>query len=100
MALRMHPSPTVHVGNWLKTEIVERAGVNVTTLAQHSGVSRQALSTLLNGNASLSADMAMRFEKAFGVRADTLLRMQTAYELAQAREHEGDIKVRKFANAA
>jgi len=47
---------------------------------------------LLNGNANLSADMAIRFEKAFGIKADTLLRMQTAYELAQAREHEQDIK--------
>jgi len=100
MALRMHPSLTVHVGDWLKTEIVEPAGVNVTALAQHFGVSLQALSTLLNGNASLSADMAIRFEKACGVRADTLLRMQTSYELAQAREHESDIKVRKFAKAA
>jgi len=100
MALRMHPSLTVHVGDWLKTEIVEPVGVSVTALAEHFGVSRQALSTLLNGNAKLSADMAIRFEKAFGVKADTLLRMQTAYDLAQTREHEGDIKVQKFAKAA
>ena len=60
MALRMHPSLTVHVGDWLKTEIVEPAGVSVTALAEHFGVSRQALSTLLNGNANLSADMAIR----------------------------------------
>ncbi|BAK65731.1 putative plasmid maintenance system antidote protein [Sphingobium sp. SYK-6] len=58
------------------------------------------MSTLLNGNANLSADMAIRFEKAFGIKADTLLRMQTAYELAQAREHEQDIKVEKLAKAA
>ena len=44
--------------------------------------------------------MAIRFEKAFGIRADTLLRMQTAYDLAQAREHESDIRVQKFAKAA
>ena len=87
-------------GDWLKSEIVEPACVSVTDLSAHFGVSRQALSTLLNGNASLSADMAIRFEKAFGVRADTLLRMQTAYELAQARAHEDDIKVGKFAEAA
>ena len=49
--------------------------------------------------ADLAADMAIRFEKAFGVKADTLLRMQTTYELAQAREHEGEIKVGKFAKA-
>jgi addiction module HigA family antidote len=100
MALKMHPSLAVHAGEWLKTVIVEPAGISVTALAGHFGVSRQALSTLLNGNASLSADMAIRFEKAFGVKADTLLRMQTAYELAQARLHEGEIKVERFANAA
>jgi addiction module HigA family antidote len=96
----MHPSLTVHVGEWLKSEIVEPANVSVTVLADHFGVSRQALCTLLNGRASLSADMAIRFEMAFGVRADTLLRMQTAYDLAQAREHQDEIRVERFANAA
>lgn len=100
MALKMHPSLAVHVGDWLRTEIVGPAGVSVTALAGHFGVSRQALSTLLNGNASLSADMAIRFEKAFGVKADTLLRMQTTYELAQARSHEDQIKVERFAKVA
>jgi antitoxin HigA-1 len=100
MALKMHPSLAVHVGDWLKTEVVEPAGLSVTALSAHFGVSRQALSTLLNGHASLSADMAIRFEKAFGVKADTLLRMQTTYELAQARKHEGEIKVGKLAKAA
>ena len=100
MALKMHPSLAVHVGGWLKTEIADPAGVSVKALASHFGVSRQALSNLLNGHANLSADMAIRFEKAFGVKADTLLRMQTTYELAQARAHEGDIKVEKFAKAA
>lgn len=96
MALEMHLSLTVHVGDWLKTEIVEPASISVKDLADHFGVSRQALSTLLNGNAGLSADMAIRFEKAFGVKADTLLRMQTNYELAQARLREGDIQVGKL----
>jgi len=95
MALRMHPSLAVHVGDWLKTEIVEPVGMNVTALATHLGVSRQALSNLLNGNAGLSAEMAIRFEKAFGVKADTLLRMQSNYELAQVRAHEDDIKVER-----
>jgi antitoxin HigA-1 len=100
MALKMHPSLAVHVGDWLKSEIVDPAGVSVTALAAHMGVSRQALSTLLNGHASLSADMAIRFEKAFGISADTLLRMQTAHDLAQARQREAEIKVGKFALAA
>ena len=100
MALKMHPSLAVHAGDWLKTEIVDPAGVSVKALADHFGVSRQAMSNLLNGNANLSADMAIRFEKAFGIKADTLLRMHTAYELARARAHEADIKVKRFAKAA
>jgi antitoxin HigA-1 len=100
MALRMHPSLAVHVGDWLKSEIVEPVGISVTALAEHFGVSRQALSNLLNGSASLSADMAIRFEKAFGIKADTLLRMQTSYELAQARLREREIKVVRLAQAA
>ena len=100
MALRMHPSLAVHIGDWLKSEIVGPAGVSVTALAGHFGVSRQALSNLLNGSAGLSADMAIRFEKAFGIKADTLLRMQTSYELAQARLNEDNIRVEKLAQAA
>lgn len=93
MAIKLHPSIYVHPGLWLREEIVVPYGQNVKGLAQHFGVSRQALSGLLNGRAALSAEMAIRFEKAFGVRADTLLRMQSAYDLAQARAHEDDIKV-------
>ncbi len=100
MALKMHGSLSVNVGDWLKTEIVDPAGVSVTALAQHFGVSRQALSTLLNGNSRLSAEMAIRFEKGFGVKADTLLRMQTAFDLAEARTHEGRINVKPIAKAA
>lgn len=76
MALKMHPTLSVHVGEWLRAEIVEPAGVSVTHLSAHFDVSRQALSNFLNGHARLSADMAIRFEKGFGVKADTLMRMQ------------------------
>ncbi len=100
MALKMHPSLAVHAGEWLKAEIVGPSGMSVSALATHLGVSRQALSTLLNGNASLSADMAIRFEKAFGIKADTLLRMQTAHDLARARARERAIKVKKLEIAA
>ena len=55
------------------------------------------MSNLLNGNAGLSAEMAIRFEKAFGLLADTLMRMQSAHELAQARAHEDRIDVDKVA---
>ena len=100
MALKMHSSLAVNVGEWLKSEVVEPAGLSVTALADHFGVSRQALSTLLNGNAKLSADMAIRFEKAFGLKAETLLKMQAAHDLAEARLHEDDIDVKPLSKAA
>jgi addiction module HigA family antidote len=55
------------------------------------------MSNLLNGNAGLSAEMAIRFEKAFGLRAETLMRMQAAHELADARAHEDEIEVERVA---
>jgi addiction module HigA family antidote len=99
MAIELHGSIAVHAGDWLKTEIVEPAGVSVTRLADHFGVSRQAMSGLLNGHAALTAEMAIRFEKAFGVRAETLLRMQARYDLAKAREHEDALDVGRLAAA-
>lgn len=97
MAIELHPSFAIHPGDWLKTEIIESYGLNVTVAAEKLGVTRQAMSNLLNGRAGLSAEMAIRFEKAFGVRADTMLRMQAAHELAEARAHEEDIKVERIA---
>jgi addiction module HigA family antidote len=100
MAIKLHPSFAAHPGEWLKTEIVEPHGLSVTIAAEKLGVTRQAMSNLLNGHAGLSAEMAIRFEKAFGLRADTMLRMQAAHDLAKARAHEKDIKVERIAAAA
>lgn len=100
MALRMHPSLATHAGEWLKAEIVDPSGLNVKELARHFGVSRQGLSTLLNGHARLSAEMAIRFEQAFGISADTLLRMQSAYDLAIARANADDLTVAPIGVAA
>jgi len=100
MAIRIASAFAVHPGDWLRTEILEPNGLNVTEAARHLGVTRQAMSNLLNARAGLSADMAIRFEKAFGVKADTLLRMQTTHELAQARAREGEIRVARFRDAA
>jgi addiction module HigA family antidote len=100
MAVRIAPVFAVHPGDWLRTEIVEPNDLNVTDAARHLGVTRQAMSNLLNARAGLSADMAIRFEKAFDVKADTLLRMQTSFELAQARANEGEIQVERFRKAA
>lgn len=99
MAIRLHRSFAVHPGLWLRAEVVEPAGVSVTALADALGVTRQAASNVLNGNAGVSAEMAIRFEKAFGVRADTLVRMQAAHDLALARSRETSIKVRRMERA-
>ncbi|HEY0013398.1 MAG TPA: HigA family addiction module antitoxin [Allosphingosinicella sp.] len=93
MAIKLHPSFAVHPGEWLRAEIVAPAGLSVTALAERLHVTRQAASNLLNGNAGLSAEMAIRFEKAFGLKADTLMRMQAAHELAVARAREAEIVV-------
>jgi addiction module HigA family antidote len=77
-------------------EVIEPLGLTVTKAAQVLGVSRPALSALLNGRAALSPEMALRVEKAFGVRMDTLLRMQTAFEIPEARENESSIKVKRY----
>ena len=86
----------VHPGAFVKTEIVEAHGLSVTAAAKVLGVSRPALSNLLNGNADLSGEMALRFEKAFGVSMDTLMRMQVAYNIARARKDAGKIRVRRY----
>lgn len=93
MAVQIHPSIHVHPGPWLKRNVVDHFGLSVTHVAEQLNVSRQAMSNLLNGNAGVSAEMAIRFEKAFGISADTLVRMQAAHELAQARAHEDEIEV-------
>lgn len=100
MAITLASAFAIHPGDWLRTEVVEAHGLNVTDAARHLGVTRQAMSALLNARAGLSADMAIRFEKAFGVKADTLLRMQSAHELAQARAHQDQIRVERFRDAA
>lgn len=100
MVVKLHPSFSVHPGEWLKAEIVEPHGLSVTVAAEKLGVTRQAMSTLLNGRAGVSAEMAIRFEKAFGLSADTLLRMQAAHDLAQARAREAGIRVERVVGAA
>ena len=93
MAIKLHSSFAVHPGEWLRAAIGEPAGLNVTDLADHLGVSRQSMSKLLNGRQGLSAEMAIRFEKAFGLSAETLMRMQAVHALAEARAQEDKIEV-------
>jgi len=89
-----------HPGDFIRTEIIQPAGLTVTASASALQVSRPALSSLLNGKASLSGDMALRIEKAFGVKMDTLMRMQASYDIAQTRRREKRIRVRRIRPAA
>lgn len=83
MAIELHPSLAVYPGEWLRTEIVEPHGLCVTGAAKKLRVTQQAMSNLLGGGAGLSAEVAIRFEKAFGLNADTLMWMQAAYDVAR-----------------
>src|SRR5271156_4961197 len=85
-----------HPGDFIRTEIIAPAGLSVTAAAAALRVSRPALSSLLNARAALSGDMALRIEKAFGVKMDPLMRMQSAYDIARTRGREKEIRVRRF----
>ena len=85
-----------HPGDFIRTEIIDSAGLSVTAAAAAIHVSRPTLSSLLNGKADLSGDMALRLEKAFGVKMDTLMRMQSAYDIARTRKREKQIHVRRI----
>ena len=97
MAIELHSSFAVHPGPWLMRNVIDHVALSVTDAADHLGVSRQSMSKLLNGHQGLSAEMAIRFEKAFGLKANTLIRMQSAHELAEARAHEDEIEVERVA---
>jgi addiction module HigA family antidote len=86
----------VHPGDFIKHEIVALLSLSVTAAAKVLGVSRPTLSSLLNQRASLSGDMAVRIEKAFGVSMETLMRMQSEYDIVQARKRQHRIKVSRY----
>ena len=89
-----------HPGGFVKHEIIEALELSVTDAARVLGVTRAALSAVLNERARLSPEMALRIEKAFGVSMDTLMRMQNSYDIARARTRAGEIKVASFEGGA
>ena len=89
-----------HVGGLIRREVIEPLGLTVSKAAKVLGVGRQALSSLLNEKAALTSDMALRVEKAFGPKMEHLMRMQLAYDLAQARNRESKIKVKRYESSA
>ncbi|HYB58418.1 MAG TPA: HigA family addiction module antitoxin, partial [Alphaproteobacteria bacterium] len=82
-----------HPGEFVRTEVIEPLALSVTGAAKLLGVTRPALSALPNGRAALSPEMALRIEKAFGPKMEHLMRMQLAFDLAQARKAEREVRV-------
>src|ERR1700677_684737 len=85
----------VHPGRIVRHDCLEPLGLSVTEGARVLGVTRQALSNIVNGKSGISPEMAIRLTKAFGSTPETWLRMQLAYDLAAARKNESKIKVHK-----
>jgi addiction module HigA family antidote len=88
-----------HPGRIVREEILQPLVMSVTSGAKILGVSRQALNNLVNQRAGISPEMAVRLGKAFGVSAQTWLRMQSNYDLAQALKSESKIRVRRYRRA-
>jgi antitoxin HigA-1 len=82
-----------HPGQFIRSDILMPLGLSVQRAADALGVTRQTLSILVNGRASLTPEMALRIEKAFGRDMESLVQMQTAYDVARARARQDDINV-------
>ncbi len=95
MAMRNPPHP----GGIVKRQCLEPLGLSVARAARGLGVSRGALSELVNERSGISVEMAIRLSKAFGSSPETWLGMQTAHDLWRARQRAGRIEVERFAAA-
>ena len=100
MAIKVHRAFAIHPGPWLREEVVNPYRLAISEVAKRLGVTRVAMSNLLNGKAALSPDMAIRFEKAFGISAATLMRMQVAHDLVKAEEAAKSIKIDRIPEPA
>jgi addiction module HigA family antidote len=92
MAMKNPP----HVGGLIRRQVIEPLGLTVTEAAKVLGVGRQALSSLLNEKTALTTKMGLRVEKAFGPKMEHLMRMQLAFDLAQARKAEHGVRVKRY----
>jgi addiction module HigA family antidote len=89
-----------HPGLSVRHDCLEPLGLNVTEAAKRLSISRKQLSDIVNGHAGISPEMAIRLDKAFGGGAETWLRLQAAYDLAQAMRRADAIKVERIPPAA
>jgi addiction module HigA family antidote len=85
-----------HPGEFIRDEILNELGLSVSEAAEALGVRRATLSDLVNGNASLSPEMALRVEKAFGVDMEMLLRMQAWHDASEMRRRASEIDVKRY----
>jgi antitoxin HigA-1 len=85
-----------HPGAFIRDEVLNELGLSVTEAAEALGVRRATLSDLVNGNAALSPEMALRVEKAFGVNMEVLLRMQAWHDAHAMRQRAGEIEVERY----
>ena len=89
-----------HPGRIVRQECIDALGLTVTAAAKGLGVTRKALSELVNGKSGISPEMAVRLSKAFGSSPELWLGLQMDCDLAQLQTKAGKIKVEKFAPAA
>lgn len=85
-----------HPGLSVRHDCLVPLGLSVTEGAKVLGVTRQALNNLVNGKSGISPEMAIRLDKAFGGGAETWLKLQLAYDLAQVRKSAYQIDVRRY----
>jgi len=92
MAMKNPP----HVGGLIRRQVIEPLGLTVTEAAKVLGIGRQALSSLLNEKTALTTKMGLRVEKAFGPKMEHLMRMQLAFDLAQARKADRGVRIERY----
>jgi antitoxin HigA-1 len=92
--MKMHNPP--HPGEIIREQCIEPLGLTITAAARGLGVTRKALSELVNGHSGVSPEMAIRLSKAFGGNPETWLRLQLQYDLWHAEQRAGSIKVTRF----
>ena len=92
----MHNPP--HPGEVIRELCIKPLGLTVSSAAEGLGVSRKTLSALLNGHFGISPEMVIRISKAFGGSAESWVIQQAQYDLWQAMQRQGEIKVKAFAS--
>jgi addiction module HigA family antidote len=95
--MKMHNPP--HPGEVLRQLCLEPLNLTVTDAARSLGVSRKALSSILNGRAGISPEMAVRFSIAFNTSSESWLNQQVQYDLWHAEKNRRSLRVEKLSAA-